>query len=306
MGAIVDRILEKLGDKELVEKLLSLPKSDLNSLLLDIYRKQSDRITPANVLKLHETNRFSVPSEISPVEYHRFQSEILDIAQGLGISPVLLSPAAPFASCSAFGCVDQNNVVSATRGTEILGDPTNMLAIIIADGLKRKEITNHSPIHYCTTARVLRAQPFPKVKGYYSHFGLFCVVSSGKDVGSYSCEKELLLKHLQCYRKLVVEKYSAEFSVIIGKRRGYTDGDGFFEFMAELIKSVLPSAHISYDFDSEDNNYYKGISFKLCMTMDGQTIEIGDGGFTDWITQMTGNNKERCLTSAIGVDRLLL
>ena len=306
MSAIVDRILEKLGDKELVNKLLSLPKSDLNSLLLDIHKKQSDNITPANVLKSYEANRFSVPSEINPVEYHRFQVEILDIAQGIGINSILLSPAAPFASCSAFGCVDQNNVVSATRGAEILADPTNMLAIIIADGLKRKKINNQPPIHYCTTARVLRAQPFPKVKGYSSHFGLFCVVSSGKDGGSYSCERELLLKHLQCYRKLVVEKYSAEFSVILGKRRGYTDGDGFFECMAELIKSELPNVRISYDFDSEDNNYYKGISFKLCMTRGGQTVEIGDGGFTDWVTQMTGNSKERCLTSAIGVDRLLM
>lgn len=35
-------------------------------------------------------------------------------------------------------------------------------------------------------------------------------------------------------------------------------------------------------------------------------IEIGDGGFVDWISQILGNKKERCLISGIGLDRLLL
>ncbi len=39
-----------------------------------------------------------------------------------------------------------------------------------------------------TTARVIRAQNFVG-KGLYSHFGLYCMVSSGIDTGSYTCEK---------------------------------------------------------------------------------------------------------------------
>jgi len=306
MDTILDRILAQLGDKELVEKLLALPKSDLNSLLLRIFQSQAQNTTPIEMLKAFQTNRFSVPSELDPVAYHTLETEFLSLAQNMDIKPVLLSPSAPFASSSAFGCVDQNNVVSAARGIEILSDPTNMLAVIMADELKNKKVDNKTHLHYCTTARALRAQKFPDIKGYYSHFGIFCIVSSGKDGGSYLCEKELLLKQLFFYKKILLEKYNANLSIILRKRRGYTDYDSFFDKMAEVIKIEFPDAPTSFAFENEDNNYYKGINFNIIMEKDGQKIEIGDGGFVDWMQKMTNNKKERCLISGIGLDRLLL
>ena len=306
MSAIIDRILTHLGDRGLVDKLLTLPKSDLNSLLLKVFQEQANDVTPADVLKAFQINRFSVPSAIDPVAYHVCEAELLSLAQKLGIEAVLLSPSAPFGSCSAFGCVDQNNIISASRGVEILPDPTNMLAIIIAEKLKNKEVDNHTPLHFCATARVLRAQLFPPSKGYYAHFGIFCIVSSGKDGGSYTCEKALLMRQLLYYRKLLIEKYDARLSIVLRKRSGYTDGIGFFEKMTDLIKTELPDVPISFDLEHEDNNYYKGINFKLYMEKENEKIEIGDGGFVDWIHKMVNNKKERCLISGIGIDRLLL
>ena len=306
MSTITERILAQLGDERLIEKLLALPKSDLNSLLLRVFQEQSNNITPIDILKAFQINRFSVPSEIDPVAYHMYEAELLSLAREFGIEAVLLSPSAPFGSCSAFGCVDQNNVVSASRGTEILSDPTNMLSIIIAQKLKSKKVDNHNPLHYCTTARVLRAQTFPSAKGYYVHFGIFCIVSSGKDSGSYICEKALLGRQLLYYKKLLIEKYGARLSVVLQKRSGYADGAGFLEKMAELVKNELPDIPVSFDLEQEDNNYYKGINFKLYMEKDNEKIEIGDGGFVDWTQKMTNNKKERCLISGISLDRLLI
>jgi len=306
MDAITDRILNQLGDTDLVNKMLSLPNSDFNSLLLRIFHEQAEKANPANIIKSFRSNRFSVPSEIDPVAYHLFESELLSIAQNTGIEAVLLSPAAPFASSSAFGCVDQNNVVSAVRGTEILPDPTNMLSIIIAARLRHDTAGNVEPLHLCTTARVLRAQVFPNMNGYYSHFGVFSIVSSGKDRGSYACEKDLFGKQLSYYKKLLIEKYAAKLSVVLRKCHGYTDGDGFYNSMTELVKKELPDVPSSLESEYEDNNYYKGIHFKLYMEKEDQTIEIGDGGFVDWIQRMTNSKKERCLISGIGLDRLLI
>jgi len=306
MSKITDRILTKLGDKGLIEKLLALPRSDFNSLMLEVFKEQSKSIAPADVLKAFQINRFSVPSEMDPVEYHNFESEILSLARELEIEPVLLSPAAPLGSCSAFGCVDQNNVVSALRGVEVLPDPTNMLAIIIAHKLRNKEVDNQDSLHFCTTSRVLRANPLPPIKGYYPHFGVFALVSSGKDVGSYICEKKILMKQLYYYRKLLIDKYNARLSIILRKRNGYADNAGLFDIMTELIKNELPDVPISFDLEHEDNNYYKGINFKLYMEKEGEKIEIGDGGFVDWIQKMANNKKERCLISGIGLDRLIM
>ncbi|MCL2564658.1 MAG: hypothetical protein FWE24_02460 [Defluviitaleaceae bacterium] len=306
MSKITDRILTELGDKELIEKLLALPKSDLNSLMLEVFKEQAKDINPADVLKAFQTNRFSLPSEIDPIDYHICEAELLSLARKLEIEAVLLSPSAPLGSCSAFGCVNQNNIISASRGVEILPDPTNMLAIIIAQKLKNEEADNHNQLHFCTTARVQRANPIPKAKGFYSHFGIFCIVSTGKDRGSYICENALFVKQLHYYRKLLIERYNARLSVVLRKRSGYIDSDGFFNKMTELVKIELPDVPISFDLEHEDNNYYKGINFKLYMEKENEKIEIGDGGFVDWISKMTNRKKERCLISGIGLDRLLL
>jgi len=305
MDTIINRILEQTGDMELLNKLVALPKSDLNSLLLRANQIHANDTGPVDIVKAFNTNRFSTPSEIDPVKYHAFETELLSLAQKNNIKAVLLSPAAPLASCSAFGCVDQNNVVSATRGVEILSDPTNMLAIIIANKLKNKEVCNKTPLHYCATARVLRAQQFPNSKKYTSHFGVFCIVSSGKDSGSYACEKNLLVNQLSYYKQLLLEKYNAKLTITLRKRSGYIDNGGFFDSMTQLFANELPDIPISFDLDHEDNNYYKGVNFQLFMENENESIEIGDGGFVDWMQKMTGNKKERCLISGIGIDRLM-
>ena len=279
---------------------------DFNSLMLKIFQSRSNDTSPIEMLKAFQLNRFCVPSELDPVAYHILETEFISTAQKLDIKAILLSPAAPFASSSVFGCVDQNKVVSAIRGVEILPDPTNMLSIIIAEKLKNKKANNTTPIHYCTTARVLRAQVFPNTKRHFAHFGQFCIVSSGKDGGSYSCEKESLAKHLMFYKQHLLQNYDANFTVILRKKRGYSDGDGFFNMMADLIKNEFPDISLSLDLEYGDSNYYKGINFTMYMEKYSGKIEIGDGGFVDWIQSMTNNKKERCLISGIGLDRLLL
>ena len=114
------------------------------------------------------------------------------------------------------------------------------------------------------------------------------------------------MKQLTFYRQFFLEKYNANLSITLRKRRGYTDNDGFFDAMTELIKTALPEVPLALDVEHEDNNYYKGISYTIYMEKDNGKIEIGDGGFVDWIQMMTNNKKERCLISGIGMDRLLL
>ena len=305
MSAIIDRILTQLGDGALLDKLLALPKSDLNSFLLQLFEKQTNKTAPTDVVKAFEQNRFSVPSDVDPVAYHMLETAFLSSAQKNGIKPVLLSPAAPLASCSVFGCVHQNKVLSATRGTEMLSDPTNMLAIIMAAQLKNKKIDNQNPLHYCATARVLRAQAFPNTGRHFSHFGVFGLVSSGKDNGSsYLCEKELLQKHLSYYKELLVEKYDAQLLVVCKKRSGFPAA--FFDSAVQLMQNTFPDVPLSFDESPDENNYYQGMQFKVYMEKEDAKIEIGDGGFVDWMQKMTGNKKERCLISGIGLDRLLL
>ncbi|AMC93126.1 hypothetical protein AOC36_03800 [Erysipelothrix larvae] len=304
MSDILTRITNKIGDKDIVGKLSSLSKSDLNSLLLEVFDRQANTLAASDILKSYQANRFTIPSSIDPEKIHTLESKLLSKARKMDIKPIMLSPSAPLGSCSAFGSVDQYNVVSALRGIEILSDPSNMLAIIIADKLKRKEESNTVPIHMATTARAIRAQNFVG-EGLYSHFCLFCMVSSGIDTGSYTCEKMLLEKHLNYYKDVLSEIENGRFSITLRKRNGYKDNDGFFDRMVETIKLIFPNIELSIHDDDVDNNYYKGINFKLSVKQGNETVEMVDGGFVDWTYQMLGNKKERCLISGIGLERLL-
>ena len=305
MSAILDRILKQIGDQEIIEKPLSLPKQDLNSLLLELFEKQVDKLTPADILKMYHFGRFATPSEADPARFHSLEVRLLSAAKEMDIKTVLLSPSAPLGSCSSFGYVDQYNVVSALRGTETLSDPSNMLAIIIADKLKNRVESNTSPLHYATTSRVVRAQALSG-RGFFAHFGLFCMVSSAKDMGSYSSEKELLQKHLLFYKELLQEQFKAKSSIVLRKRGGYKDGDGFFDKMTDDIRLMFPDTPLTFDYDDINNKYYQGINFKIYMETEDDKIEIGDGGFVDWMGQILGSKKERCLISGIGLDRFLM
>jgi hypothetical protein len=44
----------------------------------------------------------------------------------------------------------------------------------------------------------------------------------------------------------------------------------------------------------------------MFMETEHEKVEIGDGGFVDWIARMLSNSKARCLISGIGIDRMLL
>ncbi|MGI5838386.1 MAG: hypothetical protein ACOX8W_01850 [bacterium] len=228
-------------------------------MLLEISQARTNKLTPTDILKNYRSNRFAAPSLIDPARLYQLAVDITRKAKENGIEPVLLSPVAPLGSCSVFGCVDQNYVVSATRGCEVLSDTSNMLAIYLADKISSGEIGNKNSIHVCSIDRLTRAQVFKGARSF-AHFGIFCIVSSGKDTGSYSCEMGLLTKQLSFYREFFKAGYEADMAVVLRKRGGYTGADGFFAKMLHLMQQQLPDVPVRTDDSDMRNNYYQGIN----------------------------------------------
>lgn len=57
--------------------------------------------------------------------------------------------------------------------------------------------------------------------------------------------------------------------------------------------------------EHDAQSYYHDLQFKLVVTIpNGLEIEIADGGFTNWMQQLTSNKKERFLISGIGLELL--
>lgn len=294
----LNHVLKKIGNEDLVKEIVSrLSPSEISTLMLAVCREITDHTTPQDILKKYGTNRFVKPSRLDPVKVKQTEIGMLGAAQTLGFSPVLLSPAGLLGSCSVTAKVDQSNVISAGRGTELLADGTNMLALYLADGIKRKAIDNtKNPVHLATTCRVTRAQ---KTEGdtLVPHFSLISLVSSGRDTGSYGFEKEALARHLKYYiRYFETLGYRPEVS--LNRRGGYTDAAGFFDRMRDHLCTVYPAVDFLISDEEADNRYYLGLNFKIHVN----GVSITDGGFVDWTQRLLGNRKERLLISGAGID----
>lgn len=301
--SIVTNVLEKAGNKNLIDELTTrLSQSEINTLLLALSKEIANKNTPNDILNKYESNRFVKPSELSPIKVKQVEILMLEMAEASGFSSVLLSPASLLGSCSVIAKVDQNNVISATRGLELTADSTNMLAIYLADKIKNKTIDNKkNPVHLSAACRVTRGQMF-KADAFVPHFSLFTLVSSGKDMGSYGFEKAAITRHIQCYINYFEEKLGHKIKVTMNLRNGYTDKIGFIDRVHCYLREIYPDTEITLNKEETDNNYYQGINFKIIV----EGIELVDGGFVDWTQKLLGNKKERLLISGTGIDLQLI
>lgn len=296
---IIENVLKKAGNQNIINELTTrLSQSEITTFLLALSKEIANKNTPYDILNRYESNRFVKPSELNPIKVKKVEILMLEMAEASGFSPVLLSPASPMGSCSAIARVDQNNVISATRGLELIADSTNMLAIYLANGIKNKTIDNtKSSVHLSATCRITRGQMF-KSKAFAPHFSLFAAVSSGKDTGSYGFEKDALARHVGFYRNYFEEKLGHELKVSLSVRGGYTDKIGFIDRIHFHLCEKYPEIEFIVNGEETYNSYYQGLNFKICVN----GIEIVDGGFVDWTQKLLGNKKERLLISGTGID----
>ncbi|MDL1164057.1 hypothetical protein P0100_23985 [Yersinia pestis] len=286
----------------ITELTTTLSQSEMTTLLLALSKEITAQSSPVDLLNKYTTNRFVKPSELSPIKLRKIELDMLELAEHRGFTTLELSPASPLGSCSVIAKVDQNKVISATRGVELMSDSTNMLAIYLANGIKNKTINNSvSDVHVCAASRVTRGQWF-KNANVLPHFGLFTLVSSGKDTGSYRFEKDSLTRHIDFYLNYYGEKLGKEIKVFLHMRKGYTDSEGLLDRLVDHLNVKFPSCLLIEDRVDSTNQYYKGLNFEVYV--DG--VNIVDGGFVDWTQQLLGNKKERLLISGTGMDLQLI
>ncbi|BBI36677.1 hypothetical protein [Cohnella abietis] len=308
LSADLERILKRLEKSDLITLLTEqISGSDLNTLLLKVFNEKVRKSSPNDLLKRYTENRFVHPASVEPLQLKQLEMDILKIAVNQGVSPLQLSPVAPLGSTSVVGTVDQNKVISALRGTEVVSDATNLIALHIADLIKNHKPSRVGSMRFCSTHRHVRAQYFGDTPGMLAHFHLFCMVTAGVDQGSYDFEKKSLWEHIEVYRTIFKSLFNSKIEVIFSERDGYKDSAGLVSRIIEYGESLeLNEVVIRLGSPQKENQYYKGLQFTIKTVIEGKEYYIGDGGFVDWTQKMLGAKKERLLISAIGLDRLLV
>jgi hypothetical protein len=198
MEDVLERVLSRIGGSETVDRLAALSGSDFTSVMLEVARRRAARETPASVLRRYERDRFVRPGQVPVMAVRRVEDVLLGGLPG-DVDVVQLAPLVPLGTHSALGPVSQDKVVSTIRACEVAADPTNGLALEAAarrvrarDGAARL-----SPVRLAAVQRVVRAPRPPGAPGFFAHFGLFALVTAGRDTGSGEFERSALAGQLR-------------------------------------------------------------------------------------------------------------
>ena len=278
-----------------------LSPADLQAALMDVSRSRAAAVTPARLMQRWRQDRYVQPVISDPRPVWQLEARLWSLLPD-EFAGVDLSPVAPLGSSSALGPVSQDRVISTTRGSEVVSDPTNVLAL---EAASRRQRSGAPVVSLACCHRVLRGQPF-NAPGAFQHFRLFALVTSGRDRGSGRTEAAMLTTHLQFWARALEELLPARRSAV-----RYTVF-GFPPLRERIRDTVLPALQplprgVAVDEDpsrERARGYYERAAIRVDVEADGDWQEVGDGGFTDWTARLLNDAKERCLISCVSTERL--
>jgi hypothetical protein len=197
---ILARIAEETGLPRLFSVLAQdLAGSDLQSLLLDVYKARASAVRAAELLE-RGSRGLAAPSNVDARALLEFDRTAFEVAAGF--EAIELSPVAPLGLNLGLGGIDQDNVLTTIRNVEVLGDSTPAMALECARRRKQAPRRDQPAVRLASSARVIRLQPFD-VPGFSPHFKLFALASAGRDTGSHAFEIQHLGEHIRFYLELL-------------------------------------------------------------------------------------------------------
>lgn len=308
MNRIVERIVQEAGVPDLLSILAEkLSPTDLQSLLLEVYRIRSERLQPAGLLRDFQSNRFVRPSSVSPIFLLHWE-QITFSHLPAEFQPVALSPVSPLGTSSVTADVDQNWSVTTIRNTEVVSDSTNVLALecsIRRQEILRKDPKSSQPVHLAASHRLLRAQYYGDPNSL-AHFSSFALCSAGRDAGNLRFELSALKAHIHFY----LSALRAFLGPNVPLRLSITDlrsqEDRIKNELLSVIRQEFPEVECIFDHQrTKGRGYYRDLCFHIhAMNPSSQYLELVDGGAVDWTEKLLSNARERLVISGIGSERL--
>lgn len=296
MPGPIDRLRSDPATSAAHEALVDgLSGADVRSLLLDVAAQRAAQRAPASVLEQYRSDRFCASSSLDAVAIAFAEAKALQ-AVAADFHPIQLSPVSPLATSSAMSQVPQNNVVTTMRLTEVLSDPTNVLAL---EAALARQANPSETVRLAAAHRVLRAQRFDGPRSF-AHFSILGMVSAGRDRGNRSFEVDELLRHI---RSLVSAVRAVDTRADVVVR--VSDHSGRLDEAAAIVAALEVESSIDAS-RTHGQGYYEHLCFKIGVRRGDEIIEVGDGGTTGWMQQLLANRKERLVISGSGLDRIVM
>ncbi|PCI89967.1 hypothetical protein COB18_02505 [Candidatus Kaiserbacteria bacterium] len=188
-------VLDKTSSGDIFKDMSRLSSPKLQTLLINVFAKRVESMSPSDVLRQYKENRFVQPSKVDQRLFNvvdtAFFKNVDESAEVIELSPV-----APVGANSIFAGIHQNNVISTVRNTEVMADTVTTMALECAT---RRQLGNVDPITLYTSQREIRAQKYEDDSGYLPHFQGMSVVSSYVFDGDEPSLSNALKEHLSFY-----------------------------------------------------------------------------------------------------------
>jgi hypothetical protein len=285
-------IVDALGEQGFEQLASQIPGSELQSLLLEVMRRRATARTPHDVLAQYRRDRFVRPAAVDQRISVELDMHLLAAAEGF--EAIELSPVTPLGTSSTMGPTDQHKVLSALRATEVVSDPTNVLALECAERLRA---TPNTPVHFATSQRVIRAQAVPNKPGFAAHFRIFCLASAGRESKDHAFAVETLTRHITTMLRTLDRL----------EQHGYRFGARRIDVLATAERGALAdrvTAAVGGTRKLLAHPYYNGgVRYMLWVThASGEEMPIIDGGLFDWVAKLTTNQRNVYVTTGMGAQ----
>jgi hypothetical protein len=272
-----------------------LPATGLWSLLLGVADERAKSRSSADLQRQWQNDRFVAPAYVDQRKQLAMDSHLLAVASDF--EALELSPLAPLGVCSAIAPTSQNRVVSTMRGTEVVSDPTNVLAL---ESARRLRLDSAATVKLATSHRCVRAQSLPNRPGMAAHFKLFCITTAGHETNDHNflvnAFVEHLRFHLNAFERLNQHGYRLHHPTVqlsVASSRAH---------LVARITAAFPNVTFEQQLLTQD--YYHGIRFTIsARSPTGEDIALSDGGAFNWLEKLTANRKMVFVASAIGSQR---
>jgi hypothetical protein len=271
-----------------------MPASRLWSLLLEVFERRAARQTAPGLLRQWDRDRFTQPAAVDQRTLVALDASLLAAAPAF--EAIELSPLAPLGACSVVAPASQNKIVSALRGTEVVSDPTNALALECARRLRRDpgRVVRLASCHRC-----VRAQPVPRLPGFAQHFRMFCLAVAGREGKDHGLAVEAIVElvavHLAAFDRLEGEGYAfprRQVTLLASPARAP---------LAARIAERLPQVTVVHG--ALEHPYYDGLRFMISAgARTGDDIALADGGLFDWVRRLASNRRLVFIASGMGAQ----
>jgi hypothetical protein len=290
------------GDAPISDALAARSPGENVPLLLDVARKQAARRRPAELVEQYARDAYVAPSALDQRTVHALDALALDAAPDF--EAVQLAPLAPLGVCSAISPTHQDRAVTTLRGTEVVSDPTNVLALECA---RRIASGGSQHVRLCTVHQVVRAQRFPAKPGFSQHFRLFVLAEAGFARADHAFEVDAVVSHASVFQRAfdLAARLGCEFP----ERSVTLLATAARAALAERVVARIADDHpnLAIERGTLESNYYDGIRLLVgARARDGQRVEFGDVGLFDWVARLTSNRRVRFVASGLGIQLFAL